>query len=151
VLVDVSRIDPSTTMAGAPAALPIGIAPMAAHGLAHADAEPAIARAAAAAGIPFTVSTMSTVSMEEIAAAAPEGSRWFQLYTQADPGRTRSLVERAEAAGYRAIVVTVDLPVLGYRERDLRSGFDLSVPHGNSPTRARISASHDGTLEAATT
>jgi isopentenyl diphosphate isomerase/L-lactate dehydrogenase-like FMN-dependent dehydrogenase len=147
VLVDVSRIDPSTTMAGSRAALPIGIAPMAAHGLAHPDAEPAVARAAAAAGIPLTASTMSTVSMEETAAAAPGGIRWFQLYTQADPTRTRDLVERAVASGYRAIMVTVDLPVLGYRERDLRSGFDLSVPHGNFTDAGPDHASHDGTLE----
>jgi len=145
VLVDVSRVDPSATMAGSRTALPIGIAPMAAHGLAHPDAEPAVARAAAAAGVPFTASTMSTVPMEEIAAAAPDAIRWFQLYTQADPGRTRSLVERAEAAGYRAILVTVDLPVLGYRERDLRSGFDLSVPHGNFTDSGPDHASHDGT------
>ena len=147
VLVDVSRIDPSTTMAGARSALPIGIAPMAAHGLAHPDAEPAVARAAAAADIPFTASTMSTVPMEEIAAAAPDATRWFQLYTQADPGRTQSLVERAEAAGFRAILLTVDLPTLGYRERDLRSGFDLSVPHGNFIDAGPDHASHDGTLE----
>ena len=131
VLIDVSRIDPSTTMAGCPVPLPLAIAPMAAHGLAHPQAEVATARAAAAAGIPFTLSTMSTASIEEVAAAAPDGIRWFQLYHQADPARSRSLVERAAAAGYRAIVVTVDLPVLGYRERDLRSGFDLAVRHGN--------------------
>ena len=70
-------------------------------------------------------------SIEEVAAAAPDGTRWFQLYTQADPARTRSLVERAAAAGYGAIVLTVDLPLLGYRERDRRSGFDLPEPHGN--------------------
>ena len=69
--------------------------------------------------------------MEEIAAAAPGATRCFQLYAQVDPGRTRSLVERAAAAGYGAIVLTVDLPVLGYRERDRRSGFALDVPHGN--------------------
>ncbi len=131
VLVDVSRVDPATTMAGGPASLPVGVAPMAAHGLAHPDAELATVRAAAAAGIPFTLSTMSTASIEEVAAAAPDAVRWFQLYTQAMPSRTRSLVERAAGAGYGAIVVTVDLPVLGYRERDLRTGFDLSVPHGN--------------------
>jgi isopentenyl diphosphate isomerase/L-lactate dehydrogenase-like FMN-dependent dehydrogenase len=131
VLVDVSRVDPSTTMLGEMTMLPLAIAPMAAAGLAHPDAEIAVARAAAAAGVPFILSTMATRSMEDVAAAAPDGVRWFQLYTQADPGRTRSLVERAEAAGYRAIVVTVDLPVLGYRERDRRSGFDLPGPHGN--------------------
>jgi 4-hydroxymandelate oxidase len=131
VLVDVSEVDPGATMAGTRVTLPVGIAPMAAHGLAHPDAELATARAAAAAGIPFTLSTMSTASIEDVAAAAPDGVRWFQLYTQARPDRTRSMVERAEAAGYRALIVTVDLPILGYRERDLRTGFDLSVPHGN--------------------
>jgi 4-hydroxymandelate oxidase len=140
VLVDVSQIDPSTTMLGGPAAFPVAIAPMAAHGLAHPDGELATARAAAAAGIPFTLSTVSSRSIEEVAAAVPDGRRWFQLYTQLDPGRTRSLVERAAAAGYGAIVVTADLPVLGYRERDRRSGFDLSVPLGNfagaGPTHA---------------
>src|SRR6478736_7231797 len=124
VLVDVSRIDPSTTMAGSSTALPLAIAPMAAHRLAHPDAELATARAAASAGIPFTLSTMSTRSLEEVAAAAPDGTRWFQLYAQQEPSRTRELVERAEAAGYRAIVLTVDLPVLGYRERDRRNAFD---------------------------
>ena len=147
VLVDVSRIDPSTTMAGSSTALPLAIAPMAAHALAHPDAELATARAAAAAGIPFTLSTMSSASIEDVAAAAPGGTNWFQLYTQARPQRTRSLVERAEAAGFRAILVTVDLPVLGYRERDLRNGFDLAVPHGNFPDEGPDHASHDGTAD----
>ena len=89
----------------------------------HADGEVATARAAAAAGVPLIVSTVSTRSLEEVAAAAPEATRWFQLYTQADARRTRNTVERAAAAGYGAIVVTVDLPVLGYRERDRRNGF----------------------------
>ena len=131
VLVDVSRIDASTTMLGEPTTMPLAIAPMAAEGLAHPDAEIAVARAAAGAGVPFILSTMSTRSMEEVAAASPDGVRWFQLYTQADPGRTRDLVQRAEASGYRAIILTVDLPLLGYRERDRRSGFDLPGPHGN--------------------
>ena len=131
VLVDVSHVDAATTMAGQPASLPVGVAPMAAHGLAHPDAELATACAAAAAGIPFTLSTMSSASIEDVAAAAPDGVRWFQLYAQADPRRSRRFVERAAAAGYSAIVLTVDLPVLGYRERDLRSGFSLAVPHGN--------------------
>lgn len=131
VLVDVSRIDPSTTLLGTPAAIPIAIAPMAVHGLAHPDGEVASARAAAAAGVPFTLSTMSSRSIEEVAAAAPDAVLWFQLYTQADPGRSRSLVERAEAAGYGAVVLTVDLPVLGYRERDRRNAFELPLPFGN--------------------
>lgn len=130
VLVDVSSIDPSTTMLGRPTTLPLAIAPMAAHGLAHPDAEIATAQAAHIAGIPFTLSTTSTRSIEEVAAAVPDGTRWFQFYPQADVGVSRSLVERAEATGYSAILLTADLPVLGYRERDRRSGF-LLPPLGN--------------------
>ena len=125
VLVDVATVDPSTTMLGIPSSLPAAIAPMAVHGLAHPDGEVATARAAGAAGIPFMLSTTSSRSIEEVAAAAPDGNRWFQLYVQIDPGRTRELVERAAVAGYRAIVLTVDLPRLGYRERDRRSQFEL--------------------------
>ena len=131
VLVDVASLDLSTTVLGSPARMPLALAPMAAHGLAHPDGEVATARAAAAAGLPFTLSTMSTRSIEEVAEAAPEGVRWFQLYHQADRRTSRTLVERAEAAGYRAIILTVDLPVLGYRLRDRRSGFELRVPLGN--------------------
>jgi 4-hydroxymandelate oxidase len=133
VLVDVSRVDPSSTLLGSAVAFPVAIAPMAAHGLAHPDGELATARAAAAAGVPFTLSTVASRSIEEVAAAAPDGTRWFQLYHQADPGLSRSFVERAEAAGYTAVVLTVDLPVLGYRERDRRTGFKLNVPLGNFP------------------
>lgn len=138
VLRDVSSIVTATTILGRPASLPLAIAPMAAHGLAHPDGEVATARAAAAAGVPFCLSTMSSRSIEEVAAAAAgversgsPGPLWFQLYLQADRGLDRALVERAEAAGYEALVLTVDLPVLGYRERDLRSGFRLDVPLGN--------------------
>jgi 4-hydroxymandelate oxidase len=126
VLVDVASIDTSTTMLGRPVAMPLAIAPMAVHGLAHASAEAATARAAAEAGIPFTLSTMASSSIEDVAAAAPAGMRWFQLYAQADPGRSRELVRRAEDAGYGAIMLTVDLPRLGYRQRDRRSGFTLT-------------------------
>jgi isopentenyl diphosphate isomerase/L-lactate dehydrogenase-like FMN-dependent dehydrogenase len=126
VLVDVATIDPSTTMLGRPVAMPVAIAPMAVHALAHPSAEIATAKAAAEAGIPFSHSTMGSRSIEDVAAAAPAGLRWFQLYTQADPGRTRELVARAEAGGFGAIVLTVDLPRLGYRQRDRRSGFTLS-------------------------
>ena len=107
--------------------MPVAIAPMAIHGLAHPDAELATARAAAAAGVPFTLSTMASRSIEDVAAAAPDGIRWFQLYVQREPSRSRSLVERAAAAGYGGDRLTVDLPVLGYRDRDRRSGFELST------------------------
>jgi 4-hydroxymandelate oxidase len=125
VLVDVSQVEPSTTLLGSPSAFPLAIAPMAIHGVCHVDGEIASARAAAAAGVPFTLSTMSSRSIEEVAEGAPDATRWFQLYVQRDRGLTRSFVERAVAAGCQAIMLTVDLPVLGYRERDLRSGFTL--------------------------
>lgn len=140
VLVDVSRIDPRTTFLGVPAAYPVAIAPMATHGLAHSDAELATARAAAASGVPFTLSTRSSRSIEEVAAAAPHGARWFQLHAQATPGQSRQFVERAEAAGFTAVVLTVDLPILGYRVRDRRNGWDLNAPLGNfEPDRAAAS------------
>jgi 4-hydroxymandelate oxidase len=126
VLVDVGTVDPATTMLGHPVAMPSAIAPMAVHGIAHPAAEIASARAAAAAGIPFTLSTMSSRSIEEVAGAVPDAVLWFQLYAQVDPSRTRELVTRAEAAGYQAIMLTVDLPRLGYRQRDRRSGFTLA-------------------------
>jgi 4-hydroxymandelate oxidase len=133
VLVDVSSVDLSTTLLGVRSSLPVAIAPMAIHGLADPGAEVAMAGAAAAAGIPFTLSTMSNRSIEEVAAGAPDGVRWFQLYVQGDRGFTRSLCERAAAAGFSALVLTVDLPVLGIRERDRRNGFTLDVPLGNFP------------------
>jgi isopentenyl diphosphate isomerase/L-lactate dehydrogenase-like FMN-dependent dehydrogenase len=131
VLTGVSRVDPTTTLLGSPVAFPVAIAPMAAHGLAHPDGELASARAAAVMGVPFTLSTMSSRSIEEVAVAAPDGTRWFQLYTQVDPRRSRRFVERAAAAGYSAILLTVDLPVLAYRERDRRNRFELTTQLGN--------------------
>jgi 4-hydroxymandelate oxidase len=148
VLVDVANVTTATTLLGEPSAMPVAIAPMAAHGLAHPDGELASAGAAAAAGIPFTLSTMSSRSIEEVAAATPDAVRWFQLYVQVDPRRTQELVERAAAAGYRAIVVTVDLPVIGYRERDRRNRFDLPGPLGNLPDvpAASLPDDPDGTV-----
>jgi 4-hydroxymandelate oxidase len=157
VLVDVAGTDTATTLLGAPVSLPVATAPMAVHGLAHPDGELATARAAAAAGVPFTLSTMSSRSIEEVADATPDGSNWFQLYLQATEAQSRGLVERAERAGFKAIVLTVDLPLLGYRARDRRNGFELSVPLGNFTTEAitgvvgpthRPDASGYGALEA---
>jgi 4-hydroxymandelate oxidase len=125
VLTDVRGIDLHGTFLGRPTALPIAITPMAAMGLAHPDAEAAMARAAAGAGIPLCLSTSASLPLEAVAEAAPDADRMFQLYLVGDLGYTRSLVERAAAAGYRAIILTVDLPVLGYRERDRRGGFEL--------------------------
>jgi 4-hydroxymandelate oxidase len=128
VLVDVSGVTTATTLLGAAASMPVAIAPVAAHGLMHPDGELATARAAAAAGVPFTLSTFASRPIEAIAEAAPDATRWFQLYVQSDPGLTRELVQRAAAAGYSALVLTVDMPVLGYRERDRRNRFDTTDP-----------------------
>jgi 4-hydroxymandelate oxidase len=123
VLVDVTGASTSTTILDTPSVLPLAIAPTAFHSLAHPDAELATARAAAAFGVPFILSTSSSRSLEDVAAAAPDATRWFQLYLQDAPGLSRSLVERAEGCGYTAIVLTVDLAAFGYRERDMRSAF----------------------------
>lgn len=124
VLVDVSHVDCSTTVLGRTTALPVMTAPCGFNGLAHADGERAVARATAAAGVVQVVSTVSTTSLEDVAAAAP-GRRWFQLYCYRDREVTRSLVQRAEQAGYEALCVTVDVPYLGRREREVRTGFHL--------------------------
>jgi isopentenyl diphosphate isomerase/L-lactate dehydrogenase-like FMN-dependent dehydrogenase len=146
VLTDVSRVSLETAVLGRPVALPIGVAPAALHGLAHADADLATARAAAAAGAINVVSTMASRSIEEVADAAPDARRWFQLYVQADWSLTRSLVERAAAAGYEALVLTVDTPVLGYRDEVLRLPFDPGEDaYANLPKRE--SWSHGGVLD----
>ena len=103
-------VDPSTTLLGGPVAFPVAVAPMAVHGLAHPDGELATARAAAAAGVPFILSTMSSRSIEEVAAGAPEPRAGSSSTSRPIAAATRSLVERAAAAGYGAIVLTVDLP-----------------------------------------
>ena len=118
VLRDVSAVSTATTVLGSPVDLPVLVAPTALHGLAHDEGERETARGAAAAGALMVVSTLASRALEDVAAAAPEGRRWFQLYVRADRGFAAQLVERAEAAGYGAIVLTVDLPVLGHRTRD---------------------------------
>lgn len=128
VLVDVATRDLSTTVLGVPVSMPLLTAPCAFNSLAHPDGELAVARATAAAGIIQVVSTAGTHSMEEVAAAAPAGRRWFQLYCYRDRSVTQWLVERAVAAGYQALCLTVDAPLVGRRERDARNRFAL--PHG---------------------
>ena len=136
VLNDIRELDLSTTVLGRPTSMPVGIAPAALHGLAHAHGELATARAAAAAGVIQVVSTVASETIEDVAAAAPGGRRWFQLYVQRDPGATRALVERAAAAGYEALCLTVDLPVLGYRDEVLRRTFDPGEDaYANLPKR----------------
>ena len=124
VLVDVSRVDTTSHVLGERIAIPIMLAPTAFHRLAHPDGELAAARAAGAADTIMVASTMSTCTLEEIAQAAA-GPLWFQLYVFKDRELTREIVCRAEAAGYRALVLTVDAPRLGRRERDLRNRFTL--------------------------
>ena len=124
VLVDVSQRSLATSLLGAELRAPIMIAPTAYHCMAHPEGERATARAAAAAGILYVVSTLATTQLEEVAAASP-GPKWFQLYVHKDRGFTRSLVERAEGAGYRALMLTVDAPILGRRLADERNSFSL--------------------------
>ncbi len=129
VLVDVSGVDLRTSVLGQPLALPVMLAPTAFNRLADPDGEMAAARAAGACGTVMVASTISTCSLEEISAAAT-GPLWFQLYVYKDREMTRELVARSETAGYGALVLTVDTPLLGRRFRDVRNAFAL--PEGMS-------------------
>lgn len=124
VLRDVSTRDLSTSVLGQEVSFPVLIAPTAFHQMATEEGETATARAAARAGTIMTLSTLSTRSIEDVARDA-EGRLWFQLYVYRDRGATRELIARAEAAGARALVLTVDAQVWGVRERDVRNGFRL--------------------------
>lgn len=120
VLRDVSQVDTSVTVAHTEVATPVWVAPIAAHRMAHDDGELATSRGAAAAGSLLMASTVATTGLEDTAAAAEAGPRWFQLYVRRDRAHAESLIGRAADAGYTAIVLTVDLPVLGRRRRDER-------------------------------
>jgi 4-hydroxymandelate oxidase len=122
ILVDVSKLDTRVTLFGQEHAFPILLAPTAYHKLAHPEGELATARGAGAADVTMVVSTVSTTSIEDIAGVA-KSPLWFQLYVQEDRGFTKSLVQRAEAAGCKAICLTVDTPILGARNREQRAGF----------------------------
>lgn len=126
VLRDVSACDTGSTLLGRPVALPLATAPVAYQQLLHPDGEDATARAAAAAGVPFVAGTLSSVPIERIATAG--GTVWFQLYWLRDTGAVLDLVRRAEDAGCQAVMVTVDVPWMGRRPRDIRNGFALP-PH----------------------
>ncbi|MGI0131788.1 MAG: alpha-hydroxy acid oxidase [Thermoplasmata archaeon] len=136
LLAEVAHIDISTHMLGEALRAPFYIAPMAYQALIHPDGEAAMTRAATDAGVLTMVSTLSSYSIEAISSAAPQGRRWFQLYLQPDPTVTLQLLERAEASGCSAIVLTADAPVLGIRDRQRRSGFalDETIPLGNGPS-----------------
>jgi len=124
VLAGVGDRSIETTVLGTPVSMPVLVAPTAFHCMAHPDGELATARAAGNAGTIMIVSTLSNTDVEDIAAVA-SGPLWFQLYIYKDRGATRDLVARVEAAGCRAIVLTVDAPILGPRERDVRNRFAL--------------------------
>ncbi|HEX5861995.1 MAG TPA: alpha-hydroxy acid oxidase [Nocardioides sp.] len=125
ILRDVSRVDTSCEVLGTRSALPFGIAPTGFTRLMHTEGEVAGATAAETAGIPYTLSTMGTTSIEDVAAAAPAGRRWFQLYMWKDRERSMALVDRAAKAGFDTLMVTVDVPVAGARLRDIRNGFTI--------------------------
>ena len=126
VLRDVSTVDPGTTILGRAASFPAVFGPTGFTRMMHAAGEPAVARAAGRAGIPYVLSTLGTTSIERLAAEAPDTERWFQLYVSKDRGRVRDLVARAGACGFRALILTVDVPVAGARHRDTHNG--LTVP-----------------------
>jgi L-lactate dehydrogenase (cytochrome) len=125
ILFDVSNRSTSTTILGEPASLPLALAPIGLCGMQHGDGEILACRAAHAAGIPFTLSTMSICSIEDVAAAVGKPF-WFQLYVMKDRGYIRALIERAAAAKCSALVLTVDLQVIGQRHRDIKNG--MTVP-----------------------
>jgi 4-hydroxymandelate oxidase len=145
ILVGVEEVSPATTVLGAPVDLPVLLAPTAIQGLAHPEGEVASARGAAAAGACLVLSSLATSPLEEVAGAAPGAPRWMQVYVLRDRGQTGALVDRAAAAGYRALVLTADAPVPGLRLRELRGGVhlpeDLALPN---LTGAATSRAHEG-------
>ncbi|MEA2191924.1 MAG: 4-hydroxymandelate oxidase, partial [Solirubrobacteraceae bacterium] len=128
VMVDVSAVDMSCTLLGRRLQLPLLLAPMSAQRLLHADGEVAAARAASAAGTVYCLSTRATADLAEVADAA-SGPLWFQLYVDRDRARSERVLARAAEHGYEAVVLTVDLPVAGRRERELRHG-EFAFPEG---------------------
>jgi L-lactate dehydrogenase (cytochrome) len=140
VLRDVSSIDMTTTILGRPAQLPVVFGPTGFTRMMHHAGERAVARAATAAGIPYSLSTMGTTSIEEIASAIPGGRRWFQLYMWKDRAKSLELIQRAGAAGYEALILTVDTPVTGARLRDVRNG--LTIPPALSARTFLNGAAH---------
>ena len=140
VLVDVTRRDLRTRLLGLELPHPILLAPTALHRVVHPEGERATARGAAAASALYTVSTATSTRLEDIAAVAPDGLRWFQLYHLGEREASEALIRLAAETGHRAIVLTVDVPLLGRRERDLRNAFALpegvSMAHAYEPAWA---------------
>jgi isopentenyl diphosphate isomerase/L-lactate dehydrogenase-like FMN-dependent dehydrogenase len=137
VLVDVSEVSAKTTVLGTPVSMPILVAPTALHRMAHADGEPGTARAAAAAGTIYTLSTLASSRPRDIHTPGP---RWFQLYVLRDRGVTQALIDEALDNGFSAIVLTVDAPRAGRRERDLRTGFAVPESIDMPAIRAAVGA-----------
>jgi isopentenyl diphosphate isomerase/L-lactate dehydrogenase-like FMN-dependent dehydrogenase len=125
VLVDVSEISTRTTVLGAELEMPILVAPVAVQLLAHPDGEAGMARAARDAGTVLCLSSLTSTRPAEVAQAAPDGKRWMQVYLFRDRGVTRTIVEEAAESGYEALLLTVDAPYAGRRERDFRTGFQV--------------------------
>lgn len=124
VLQGVGEADPATTLLGRPLAFPLVLAPTGFTRIAHPDGELAVARAAEAAGVPYTLSTLATRSIEEVASVS-SGDLWFQVYVWRDRGLVEEMIARAAQSGYQALCLTVDATVIGRRERDVRRGFTL--------------------------
>ena len=140
VLRDVRTVDTTTTILGERAALPLVFAPTGFTRMMHSAGEPAVARVAQRLGIPYGLSTLGTTSIEDLAAAVPGVRRWFQLYLMTDRGYGVELVDRARAAGYDTIILTVDTPVAGRRHRDVRNG--LTIPPQLTPRTIADMAVH---------
>jgi L-lactate dehydrogenase (cytochrome) len=140
VLHDVSAVDTSTTVLGRSWPLPFALAPTGFTRMMHHEGERAAARAAQRAGLTFALSTMGTTSIEEVADVAPGAAKWFQLYVMRDRAAGKDLIERARAAGFQALVLTVDTPVAGARMRDVRNG--LTIPPALTPATMLDAAVH---------
>ncbi|HZC25932.1 MAG TPA: alpha-hydroxy acid oxidase [Actinopolymorphaceae bacterium] len=140
VLRDVSKVDTSTTILGRPSAYPFAFAPTGFTRMMQHEGERAVVRVAGRTGIPYGLSTLSTTSIEDVAAAAPEADKWFQLYIWADRSGMKDLIDRSQAAGYTTLVLTVDVPVAGARLRDVRNG--LTIPPSLTPKTLLDMAMH---------
>jgi L-lactate dehydrogenase (cytochrome) len=140
---DVSKVDPSTTLLGRKLPFPLVLSPTGFTRIADPPGELAVARAANRAGLPYSLSTLGTRSVEEVAAVS-DGPKWFQVYVWRDRGLVKDLIQRSASCGYEALVVTVDAPVLGRRERDVRRGFSL-------PPKIGLGTLIDGALHPAWT
>ncbi len=137
---DVTTADTSTTVLGRRWPLPFGLAPTGFTRMMHHEGERAAVRAAQRAGVTFALSTMGTTSIEQVAAEAPDAHRWFQLYVWRDRAAGKDLIQRAHAAGYEALVLTVDTPIAGARMRDVRNG--LTIPPTLTPSTVLDAAVH---------